>query len=491
MARQGARIPKGWRGRHRKRLIQALAGVSAAWVAVFAYHLVKPLPEGISTSGPLRDASGMEFLYDLTFRSADKEVVEQQIFDRVLSMIDTAEDFVVVDMFLFNGLHGGERAYRPLSGELVGHLVARRKARPGLSATVITDEINNFYGAYTSAEIAALREAGVEVVTTRLTRLRDSNPAYSAAWRMFGAWFGAGGPGWLPNFFGAAGPKVTLRAYLKLPNFKANHRKLLVTEGGCLIASANPHDASSFHSNIAFAGKGPICADLLSAERSVAAFSGGSLKGWPAVGSVPEDGKETSSAGGVQLVTEGKILQAFLRDVGAAGPGDRVDLAMFYIAERQVVKALLDADLRGAAVRLVLDPNKDAFGKEKIGIPNRQVAWELVKRSGGRITVRWYDTHGEQFHTKMVVVSRGDTVTVLGGSANLTRRNLDDYNLEADLRFVLPAAAPLAVATGDFFRRVFGNEGGEYTLPFEAYQDDSLVKKALYRLQELTGLSSF
>ena len=102
-----------------------------------------------------------------------------------------------------------------------------------------------------------------------------------------------------------------------------------------------------------------------------------------------------------------------------------------------------------------------------------------------------YDTHGEQFHTKMVIVTRGDSVTVMGGSANLTRRNIDDYNLEADLRFVMPAGTRLAQDVGDYFTRIFTNEGGEYTLPFEAYRDDGWIKRFIYRIQELTGLSSF
>jgi phosphatidylserine/phosphatidylglycerophosphate/cardiolipin synthase-like enzyme len=324
-----------------------------------------------------------------------------------------------------------------------------------------------------------------------MTRLRDSNPLYSAGWRMAAGWIGTGGPGWLPNLFGRSGPRVTLRGYMKLLNMKANHRKLLVTDKGCLVTSANPHDASSFHSNVAFAGRGAVCADILSSERGVAAFSRGPVEGWPAYSPSAGEGDGDSGEGSVQLVTEGKILDALLEDLGAAGAGDRVNLAMFYIAERQVVKALLDADRRGATVRLVLDPNKDAFGKEKKGIPNRQVARELVTRSDGRIAVRWYDTHGEQYHTKLVAVFRGDTVTVMGGSANLTRRNIGDYNLEADLRFVLPPDAPVAKAATAYFDRVFANEDGKYTLPFESYRDDSLVKRIVYRVQEFTGLSSF
>ena len=504
---------KGLLPGRRKPILRAALAFGGLYGAVFAFHLLKPLPDGISVSGPLRDAAGMELLVDLTYQKEGRTMVEQRIFDRVFSMIDDAEEFVVLDMFLFNDEHGGERGYRPLSSELTQRLVARKASRPNLAVFFITDEINTFYGAYVSDEIARLREEGVRVVITRLSRLRDSNPGYSAAWRIFVGWFGSGGPGWLPHPLSSTGRKVTARSYLAVLNFKANHRKLLVTERECLVTSANPHDASSFHSNIAFVTSGPLCADLLESERAVAEFSGGAVSGWPTYphrgepsSGIPGPdekpgwpilpGSEEISAmpyeqGSVQLVTEGKILDALLGDVGSTGPGDRVDLAMFYVSDRRVVDALLDADRRGASVRLVLDPNKDAFGREKGGIPNRQVAGELVRRSQGRIAVRWYDTRGEQFHTKLLMVTRPESVTVMGGSANFTRRNLGDYNLETDLRFVGPPTADLSIATAEYFQRLFSDEGGRYTLPFEAFQDDRWFKRVLYRVQEFTGVSSF
>lgn len=501
----------------RRRMWIASGAVVFIWSVLVVFHLTKPLPRGLSVSSPAHDASEVEFLVDLTYQRDGETVVEQEIFDRILSLIDEADRFVVLDMFLLegeppeDGEPPGDRDYRPLSSQLTDHLLSRKKANPELDVRFITDEINNFYGAYVGEEIQRLRAGGIEVVTTHLSSLRDSNSAYSAGWRMALGWFGTAGPGWLPNFLDRSGPRVSARAYLKLLNFKANHRKLIVTEGGCLVASANPHDASSFHSNIAFQGKGPLCGDILEAERAVASFSGGVVEGWPmyrtvdggsavaggpvapggAAGAVTDLGPHPSDAGTVQLLTEKKILESLLGDVGAAGAGDRVDLAMFYLSHRRVVDALVDADGRGASVRVVLDPNKDAFGRRKRGIPNRQIAHELVSRSNGRIQVRWYDTRGEQFHTKLVMVTRGDSMVALGGSANLTRRNVGDFNLEADLRFSLPSDSPLALSVADYFERVFGNQGGDHTLPYEAYQDDSLWKRVRYRVEEFTGFCSY
>jgi len=476
-----------------------LAILGLVWILLFVFHLTKPLPPGISFLGQAQEAAGAEFLVDLTYQRNGDTVVEQEIFDRILSMVAEADGFVVMDMFLFNGGHGGERDYRPLSSQVTDALLARKRTTQGLDIRFITDEFNNHYGAYVGEEVQRLQGGGIHVVITRLPSLRDSNPAYSAVWRMALRWMGTGGPGWLPNLLIPNGPKVTARSLLKVLNFKANHRKLIVTDKGCLISSANPHDGSSFHSNIAFFSTGPVCGDILESERAVASFSGGDVEDWPQFNSDAWPGRGggarpaglSAGEGTVQLVTEGKILAALLDDVGAAGPGDRIDLAMFYLSHRRVVEALVDAHGRGASVRLVLDPNKDAFGREKGGIPNRQVARELVTRSGGGIQVRWYDTQGEQFHTKLAMVTRGDSVRVLGGSANFTRRNIGDFNLEANLRFSLPKEARLAQDVRGYFERIPTNQNGDYTLPYEAYRDDSLLKRIRYRLEESTGVCSY
>ena len=123
-------------------------------------------------------------------------------------------------------------------------------------------------------------------------------------------------------------------------------------------------------------------------------------------------------------------------------------MAMFYLADRDVVRELLAASERGARVRLVLDPNKDAFGRTKDGVPNRQVADELVRRSRRAIEVRWYRTEGEQFHTKLVLVRTAAETFLSLGSANLTRRNLEDLNLEANVAVRAPEGSSLAREAG-------------------------------------------
>ncbi len=47
----------------------------------------------------------------------------------------------------------------------------------------------------------------------------------------------------------------------------------------------------------------------------------------------------------------------------------KIHLAMFYIADREVVEALTDAAKRGVKIEMILDPNQNAFGSEKSGCP--------------------------------------------------------------------------------------------------------------------------
>src|SRR5262249_10097130 len=134
-----------------------------------------------------------------------------------------------------------------------------------------------------------------------------------------------------------------------------------------------------------------------------------------------------------QVLTEGAIRDAIVEHIEAAVRGESIAIAMFYISDRKVIDALVDAADRGVDLRLIPGPDKDAFGYEKNGIPNRPVASELVAASNGAIHVRWYRTHGEQFHTKLVIVYGAERLWMSLGSANLTRRNIGDYNLEANV----------------------------------------------------------
>jgi HKD family nuclease len=145
-------------------------------------------------------------------------------------------------------------------------------------------------------------------------------------------------------------------------------------------------------------------------------------------------------------------------------------------------------------VRLNRDPNTPALGNENTGIPTRPVASALMAASNGAIHVRWYRTHGEQFHTKLVMFYGAERVWMSLGSANLTRRNIGDYNLEANVAIETARASPLGTQVLEYFETLWANRaalGIEYTADFGVYADPTQANYWLYRLMESTGLSTF
>jgi phosphatidylserine/phosphatidylglycerophosphate/cardiolipin synthase-like enzyme len=474
----------------------------AVWAGVGLWSTVKPMPPGtdIHTQSMSLPAADVQFLYDLTHADPQGELLyEQHIFDEVLRIIDESRSFVVADFFLINELMGAAGgAHRPLSRELADRLLARKRADPNLSILLLTDPINDVYGGAPSPLLDELRKAGIDVVVTNLDRLRDSNPFYSGLWRMLLQWWGnSASGGRLANPFTDDSSAITLRSWLTLLNFKANHRKLIVADRedgslAALVTSANPHDASSAHSNVALRFYGTLAGDIVASEMAIARLSG-----WH--GHIYAAAAESAAAPaedevGLSFITEQAIRDHLVAAIAGTRNGDAVRIATFYLADRTVVRTLLEAAARGVQVRVILDPNRDAFGRQKDGVPNRPVANELVTRSNERIEVRWYRTHGEQFHTKLALIKRADRFIASLGSANLTRRNVGNYNLEANIALETAADSPLALEMTGYFDRLWNNDGPlgtEYTAAFGAYRDEDRGKYWRYRLMEATGLSTW
>lgn len=489
-----------------------LLSLLVIWGGTAVWHANKPLPPGTHVRSEWQAVSSADvsFIADITAADAyGRSVMSQSIFDEVLSVVRGAQRFLVIDYFLFNAHRGADTAGTParaLSRELRDALILQKQQVPDLRVLFITDPINDVYGGDPSEDLELLRAAGIDVVVTELDRLRDSNFIYSPFWRLALRWWSGDGrgQGWLPNPLDEDSREVTFRAWARLANFKANHRKVIIGDDGKgglvgVIASANPHDGSSAHSNVAVKVTGPALTPLLESELDVARFSG-----WEGVIAVepsrrkPPPSDSTALASGqivrTRMITEGAIREEIVERIDSAVRGESVDIAMFYISDREIINSLVNAAARGVEVRLILDPNKDAFGREKNGIPNRPVASELLAASNGAIHVRWYRTHGEQFHSKLVMVYGTDRLWMSLGSANLTRRNIGDYNLEANIAVETARQSPLGTQVLEYFETLWNNRAGlgiEYTAEFGVYADPTQANYWLYRVMESTGLSTF
>jgi phosphatidylserine/phosphatidylglycerophosphate/cardiolipin synthase-like enzyme len=475
-----------------------IVGISAgaAWIVTAWYHTHKSLPPGMHTASAVCTVTAQEvsFLADITAADAyGRAVLSQGIFDDVLRLVQGARQFIVLDYQLLGADAADGSPQRRVAAELTDALLEQRRAHPELRVLFITDPVNERYGAAPSPQFELLRAAGVAVVRTHLDALRDPNFLYSSLWRLTLHWWG--------------GPPGRLGALARALNFKANHRKVIIADdaqGGlaAVVGSANPFEQQSAWSNTAVRFGGGAARTLLASELAIARFSGwhgdAATFGPPANAASECDAAApavpSAAQARVQVLTEGAIRRELLEQLGAAVNGEYIDLALFKLADRGVIEALLQAARRGVRVRLILDPSEDATTLAPSGLPNQPLASELVSRSAGAIHVRWYRTHGERFHSALALVYGPERLWLMVGSANFTRRSLADYDLDADLAIALTRAAALAQQTLGYFDTLWSNRaalGIEYTADFASFADPSQADYWLCRLLEGAGLVAF
>ena len=473
-----------------------------SWLtAVGIYQSHKPLPEGINFRSEVHQVAegDIEFLADLTYEDSNGNIVhDQEIYDTIDSLVSGAEKYIYIDMFLFNSFKGPANfAYRELSTELTERLVSKRTTNPNIKIDFITDPVNTFYGGYKAPELQLLQNSGTNVIIMDLRKIRDNTYLYSPVWRTFIQWFGNNDEGGrFKNPLLDGGEKVTLRSYLAFGNLKANHRKVVVVDSGdemvSLITSHNSHSASSDFSNVGLMVKGDIWKDIIYSENAIAKFSGGKLQiDSSMIKNLKVIVKDLPY--NVTFMTEKEINKELVDSFSNLADGDSLMLAEFYLSKRDVIKSILKASKNGADVRIILDPNKHGFGYEKNGTPNQPVAHELLKKSNGKIKLRWYKTHGEQFHTKFNYIKYIDgTSKVILGNSNLTKKNLGGFNLEAELMVEANSGTSLIREIDDYYQRIWNNvDGNTYTIEYDYLKDESCWKMLNYRFKEATGIAIY
>ena len=452
-------------------------------IPILLFGFGRRLPDNISIESPFYTvaSNGIEFLRDLTYMGDSIRIVDQEIYKRAHALIDSADEFLVLDIFLFIETSiDTNPEYIRSTEQLTQKLVEKKKANPEMPIYFITDEFNIFYYSHKNPHLERMKEVGIEVIVTDMLKLRDSHQPYSLFWRLIPRWFGNPNyKGTLKNLFTEPNEKMAIRSILKLFNFKANHRKIILSEKAGIITSANPHTASSLHLNIGFYVTGQILADILESEKAVAKISKSEIN-------VDFEPEETRGSIRLKYITEGKIRKQLIQNINSLNEEDSLDIGMFYMSDRKVIKAIKKAQKRGTEIRLLLDANKDAFGKQKNGIPNRQVAWELYKKGAH---IRWANTHGEQFHTKLAIFTKSDSVTVIGGSANFTKRNIGDKNLESNILIRVDRNENIASEIKEYYQLVWYDE--RFSMDFEHYKESKFFKYWFYRYQEFAGMSTF
>jgi PLD-like domain len=429
------------RSRRAARLVMLL--LLLAWLLLVFWNSAKPLPPGthvVSQTFRLSEAD-VDFQYELPRR--------QGTATREMSAVDHAEQLIVLDR-------------SPVTLELTRHLLARKRVRPNLKIVLVTDPGSEAFGGTPLETLASLEEAGIIVARVRLDRLRDSDPLYSGLWRL--------SVGWWSDPFDETPGRVTPAAWSRMQNSKADQRQLVVADDGsggwtAIIAPAGAAASLTL--------RGSLASAIIAGELQIAAWSTDDdrLPAGP-----PMNGRGVGSID-ARFLSEGAIETALLDAIAAAVSGDQICMAVENLSDRRLIAAALRAAGRGARLQVLLARNR---------MPNQAVAGELLRDGGGRIEVRWYPIEAAAPRPKLLVVRHRTDVWVNFGSANFTRRNLGDLNLEAGVELRMPARAAPARAVIEYFAKDWSAASAD---PEFAPQSPAAYWR--YRFAEATGLSSF
>jgi hypothetical protein len=411
-----------------------------AWLSLVLWNSGKPMPPGthtVSQTARLPE-SDVDFLYESPQRPTSSV--------QDLPAIDHAEQLIVLDR-------------SPVTADLAQHLLARKRQRPNIKIVVVTDPGNEAFGGTPAHILASLEEAGVIVAPVRLDRLRDSNALYSGLWRL--------AVGWWSDPFDEAPGEITLRAWSRMQNFKADQRQLLVADDGAggWMQSVGSGAALVLHGSLARA--------MIASELQIAAWSTEDDRLPP---SPRMEGRGLGSID-ARFLTEGAIEGALLDAMEAAGSGDQICVAVENLSERRLIAAMLRAAARGAHLQILLARNP---------VPNRAVAGELLGGGGGRIEVRWYPADFTAPHPHLLLVRHRADLWMNLGSASFTRRGLGDLNLEAAVELRMPARAAAARAATQYFAEYWSGAFADAD-----FAQESIIGYWRYRFVEATGLSNF
>ena len=507
---------------------------------------IKTPPLGINYESPIRETENAEFHYDLTYLDKDGNIqYDRNLWDATYKVIDNAKDYLIVEMFLFNDLYNKDKEHFPeFAKEYTERLVKKQKENPNLKVYILADENNNFYGAFEHPFITSMKNAGINVIIVDIFKLKDTFPWYSPFWRTFiKPMENPQNKGWITNFYGDMWPKLTIRNLLRALNVKADHKKVFLNEKEVVVSSANIHDPSYFHENIAIYTDGPIVKDVLHNLQLVAKFSdseinvdGSDRRMENIMNSSSNDKTETDEKTlnsenqkennvkqinneeneqnvkektsinseknsitdtegdtyKIQYLTEGAIGKHLDEDIDSLKAGDELLMGMYFLADKGVIDRLIKAANRGVKIRIIFDRSRDAFGMSTNGLPNKPVSKKLKKKTKGKIEIKWYFTNNEQYHTKITLMKKTDgNVIINAGSANLIKKNIRGYIMDANFRILTTQDSKISKDIYEYFDRLWENKDGLFTLNFDDEPTTGGFSDFMYKILDATQLGSF
>ena len=135
--------------KRRWKIILAAVLITAAILVLLPilFYTSPELPPGtnVVTSSMNIAADDIRLLIDDTAwdPKAGRRVIDQELFDEILAMIDRADRFIYLDLFLWNPWQGSiPEEHRNLGSELAAALIKKKRSLRGLDVLVLSDPIN-------------------------------------------------------------------------------------------------------------------------------------------------------------------------------------------------------------------------------------------------------------------------------------------------------------------------------------------------------------
>lgn len=477
-------------------------------IIVMSCSTIKIPPEGVNYESPVRKTNTVDFYYDLTFLDKNGNIkYDKNLWDATYKVVDNAKDYLIIEMFLLNDIYNKDQENFPkFAEEYVNKIIKKKNENPNLKVYILLDENNNLYGAFEHPFITKMKKSGIQVIEVGIMKLKDTFPWYSPIWRTLIESHGnPQNKGWISNFYGPMWPKLSLRNVLRALNVKADHRKVFLNENEVVVSSANIHDPSYFHENVALYTKGEIAKDVLDNSQKVAKFSNSKIEidsvknNEEKIEAVEEKAQEIETLNNendveykIQYLSESKIGKYLDMDLDNTENGDEILMGMYFLADKNVVKKLIDASNRGVKVKIILDRSRDAFGMSTNGLPNKPVSKKLLKNTKNKIEIKWYFTNNEQYHTKIVMIKKKNGEAIIHtGSANMIKKNIRGYIMDSNFRVVTNENSKLVKDIYSYFDRLWENKDGIFTLEYNDEPTTKIMADFMYEILDFTQLGSF
>src|SRR5690625_2589208 len=87
------------------------------------------------------------------------------------------------------------------------------------------------------------------------------------------------------------------------------------------------------------------------------------------------------------------------------------------------------------------------------------------------LSIRWYETDKDQYHTQLLYSKKENECLLIGDSFNYTTQNLDDLNLENNIKITSSIDSQVMKNVYQYFERLWNNEDGLFTSSYETNED--------------------